>query len=314
MSTIEGIPPYYLPLSLIFSSDGAEIVKVFVLMPSMRVISRDIFKYIDELRSHWPAYANLRCIWDERSELKPEMLVFKSSGASLSNARKGKIACLDVMVDIYQQERVEVRYSKVLTKHDRADLTNPDSTAKNTYSKYMDRILSAVGFKCAATSTDGKEDSHMAVMTAIADFCEQADPINGSRKKIMQGHAMSILTSAELEAQDRFISFLTSKNPAAPFPGPYLAVGSPTKTLLAKKFTQLRSILDLQGFDDSILNTGALTLAGAVPLNFPDLISASSLGPHLAVHTRCAFFSPATHSLVTVSIAVVANYLRTLGY
>ena len=162
MSTIEGIPLYYLPLSLIFSSDGAEIVKRFVLTPSMRVISRDIFKYIDELRSHWPAYANLRCIWDERSELKPEMLVFKSSGASLSNARKGKIACLDVMVDIYQQERVEVRYSKVLTKHDRADLTNPDSTAKNTYSKYMDRILSAVGFKCAATSTDGKEDSHMA--------------------------------------------------------------------------------------------------------------------------------------------------------
>ena len=46
------------------------------------------------------------------------------------------------------------------------DLTNPDSTAKNTYSKFMDRILSAVGFECTATSTDGKENSHMAVMTA----------------------------------------------------------------------------------------------------------------------------------------------------
>ena len=157
-------------------------------------------------------------------------------------------------------------------------------------------------------------------MTAISDFCEQADPLNGSRKKIMHGHAMSILTSAELEAQDRFISFLTSKNPAAPFPGPYLAEGSPTKTLLAKKFTQLRSILDLQGFDDSILNTGALTLAGAVhaTMHTRCLFNTvcSSLGPHLAVHTHCAFFSPATHSLVTVSVAVVLlpTYPRLLGY
>ena len=154
---------------------------------------------------------------------------------------------------------MEVRYSKVLTKYDRNDLANPDSTVKNTYSKYMDRILSAVGFKCAATSRDGKKDSHMAVLTAISDFCEQSDPLNGPRKKIMHDHAMSILTSAELEAQVRFMSFLSSKNPAAPFPAPYLADESPTKALLAKKFTQLRSILDLQGFDDSILNTGAPT-------------------------------------------------------
>ena len=197
---------------------------------------------------------------------------------------------MNVMVDIYQQERVEVRYSKVLSKHNRADLTNPDSTVKNTYAKYMDRILSAVGFKCAATSTDGKEDSHMAVMTAISDFCEQADPLNGSRKKIMHGHAMSMLTSAELEAQDRFVSFLTSKNPAAPFPGPYLAEGSPTKTLLAKKFTQLRSILDLQGFDDSILNTGAVTLSGTV---------------HATMHTRLGLFN-------TACLAWVHTFLCTL--
>jgi hypothetical protein len=292
MSTIHDIPLYYLPLSLIFSSNGAEIVKRFVLTPSMRVISRDIFRYIDELRSHWPAYANLRCIWDERSELKPEMLVFKSSGESINNARKGRIAGMNVMVDIYERERIEVRYSKVQSKHNRADLTNPDSTVKNTYAKYMDRILSAVGFKCAATSADGKEDSHMAVMTAISDFCEQADPLNGARKKIMRDHAMSMLTSAELEAQDRFISFLTSKNPAAPFPGPYLAEGSPTKTLLAKKFTQLRSILDLQGFDDSILNTGAVTLSGIVHATMHTQFGLfknclSGLGPHPPEHTAC---------------------------
>ena len=168
------------------------------------------------------------------------------------------------MVDIPQQERTEVKYSKVVTKYGRNDLTNPDSTVKNKYAKYMDRFLSAVGFKCAATSTDGKDNNHMAVMTAISDFCEQSDPLNGSRKKIMHDHTMSILTSAELEAQARFVSFLTSKNPVAPFPAPYLAEGFPTKTLLAKKFTQLRSILDLQGFDDSILNTCALTFADIV--------------------------------------------------
>ena len=67
MSSIADIPRYYLPLSLIFSSSGAETVKRFVLTSSMRVISRDIFRYIDDLRSHWPAYANLRCIWDEKS-------------------------------------------------------------------------------------------------------------------------------------------------------------------------------------------------------------------------------------------------------
>jgi diketogulonate reductase-like aldo/keto reductase len=35
----------------------------------------------------------------------------------------------------------------------------------------------------------------------------------------------------------------------------------------------------------------------------------SGLGPHLPVHTHCAFFSPATHSLVTVSVAMVATYV-----
>ena len=123
----------------------------------------------------------------------------------------------------------------------------------------MDRILSTVGFKCAATDVGGKDNSHMSVMTAISTFCEQADPLNGARKKLMHDHALSTLTSAELEAEVRLKSFLASKNPAAPFPSPYLADGSPIKTLLAKKFTQLRSILDLQGFDDSILNTGELT-------------------------------------------------------
>ena len=137
-------------------------------------------------------------------------------------------------------------YSKVLTKCDRKDLTDPDSTVKNTYSKYMDRILSTVGFKCAATSTDGKDDSYMSDMTAISNVCEQSDPLNGARKKIMHDHAMSILTSAELEAEVRFRAFLTSKNSAMPFLAPYLAEGSPIKTLLAKKFTQLRSILDLR--------------------------------------------------------------------
>ena len=151
-----------------------------------------------------------------------------------------------VIVDIYQQERVEVRYSKVITKYDRNDLADPNSTVKNTYSKYMDRVLSTLGFKCATTSTDGKDNNHMSVMTAIANFCEQSDPLNGTRKKIMHDHAVSILTSAELEAEVRFRAFLTSKNPAAPFPAPYLAEGSPIKTLLAKKFTQLRSILDLR--------------------------------------------------------------------
>lgn len=124
-----------------------------------------------------------------------------------------------------------------------------------------------MGFKCAATDAGGKGNSHMSVMTAICDLCEQADPLNGTRKKLMHDHALSILTSAELEAEARFKAFLTSKNPAAPFPSPYLAEGSPIKTLPAKKFTQLKSILDLQGFDDSILNTGELTRTSTVHMH-----------------------------------------------
>jgi hypothetical protein len=114
MSLIPDIPHYYLPLSLIFSNTGAKIVKRFVLTTTMRVISKDIFKYLNALRLHLPAYANLLCIWDERSEPPYEMRVFRSNGDSLANARKGTIAALDVMVDIYQQDRVEVRFSKPL--------------------------------------------------------------------------------------------------------------------------------------------------------------------------------------------------------
>ena len=67
----------------------------------------------------------------------------------------------------------------------------------------------------------------------------------------MHGHALSTLTSAELEAE---ITFKES----------YLADGSPIKTLLAKKLTQLRGTFDLQGFDDSILDTGELTRTSTV--------------------------------------------------
>ena len=70
---------------------------------------------------------------------------------------------------------------EVVTEYDRDDLTDPDSTVKNTYSKYMDRILAAMRFRCDATSTDGKGNSHLSVMAAISTFREDADPLNGTR-------------------------------------------------------------------------------------------------------------------------------------
>lgn len=117
-------------------------------------------------------------------------------------------------------------------------------------------------------------------MTAISTFCEQADPLNGTRKKLMHDHAMSILTSAELEAEVKFKAFLPSNNPAAPFPSPYLAEGSSIKILLAKKFKLLKSILDLQGFDDSILNTGALTDTSTVHAKHPHSIVPARADTH----------------------------------
>ena len=69
----------------------------------------------------------------------------------------------------------------------------------------------------------------------------------------MRGHARAMLDAAELEAEERFRAFLGSKNPASPFPAPYLANESPIKTMLSKRTEQLESILSLQGFDDSIL-------------------------------------------------------------
>ena len=50
LSEANGIPTYYLPLTLIFASNGAEIVKRFILQQSMRVLNPDIFRYLDELR------------------------------------------------------------------------------------------------------------------------------------------------------------------------------------------------------------------------------------------------------------------------
>ena len=82
-------------------------------------------------------------------------------------------------------------------------------------------------------------------------FCEQADPLKGAKEGIMHGSALSTLISAELEDE---ITFKES----------YLADGSPIKTLLAKKITQLRSTLDLQGFVGSILGTGELTRTSTV--------------------------------------------------
>ena len=142
LSEVVGIPTYYLPLSIIFASEGAEIIKRFVLVPAMRVMKPDIFRYLDELRDHWAAYANLRCVWDESSPLLPEMLTFRSVGQTLKNVRAGRLSAVDVMTDIYMAEREQVRYSHVAYEYSREDLANPNLTAKDTYGKYMDRVLS----------------------------------------------------------------------------------------------------------------------------------------------------------------------------
>ena len=112
---------------------------------------------------------------------------------------------------------MEVRYSKVLTQHDRADLTNPDSTAKNTYSKYMDRILSAVGFKCAATSTDGKENTSIIQnLLAIA-----AENVSAGRLLHTQKAAATSLSqqpSSKLPVSAFFVGLLTFALPEVSIP------------------------------------------------------------------------------------------------
>ena len=248
-----GIPTYYLPLSLIFASDGAEIVKRFILQPSMRVMKPDIFRYLDELRDHWVSYANLRCIWDESSPLLPEMLTFKSVGKSIANVRLGRLSTLEIMTDLHMAERTQVRYSHAPYEYNREDLADPNKTAKDIYAQYMDRILSTIGYKCAHLDPDGRNDSHMAIMLGIKGFCEKADPLSGERGMKMREFAKDMLDKSELEAEERFRAFLGSKNPASAFPSPYLANESPIKTMLLKRNEQLDSILSLQGFDDSIL-------------------------------------------------------------
>ena len=271
LSKANGIPNYYLPLTLIFASNGAEIVKRFILQNNMRVLKPDIFRYLDELRDHWVAYANLRCIWDESSPLLPEMLTFKSVGSSIADVRRGRLSVLQVMKDLHMAERTQVRYSHAPYEYKREDLADPNKTAKDIYAQYMDRILSTIGYKCAHLDPDGRNDSHMAIMMGIKGFCEKADPLSEERSMKMREYAKDMLDKAELEAEERFRAFLGSKNPASVFPSPYLANDSPIKTMLLKKNEQLDSILSLQGFDDSILQGD--TVMQPVTLNLSHHIS-----------------------------------------
>ena len=289
LSEANGIPTYYLPLTLIFASNGAEIVKRFILQQSMRVLKPDIFRYLDELRDHWVSYANLRCIWDESSPLLPEMLTFKSVESSIANVRCGRLSSLKVMTDIHMAERTQVRYSHVPYQYKREDLSDPNKTARDVYAMYMDRILSTIGYQCAHLNPNGRNDSHMAIMLGIKNFCERADPLSEKRSMKMREYATDMLDKAELEAEERFRAFLGSKNPAAVFPSPYLANESPVKTMLMKRTEQLDSILSLQGFDDSILQGDTaihLTMLNHTRHTSQSLHHSDSAHPHVAkTHT-----------------------------
>jgi hypothetical protein len=256
IAAIVGVPTYYLPLRVIFSATGASIAQRFTLCPTMRVLPKSVFHYIDELRGHWTSFATLRCIWDEASPLKPEMLIFQAGGDTLKNVRRGKFGAVNVLEDIYAKARIEIYYALSPFLYSRQMLTNSDSSVKDKYMEYMDRLLSTVGYPSTGHSLVGVSDSHMAIMQGICDFIEKADPLAGSRRDNMRAHAMNVLDMAESEAEANFVRFLASKNPAFPFPLPFVPLDSPAKHLLAKRSGQLDNILEFQGFDDSILGIG----------------------------------------------------------
>ena len=115
-------------------------------------------------------------------------------------------------------ERTQVRYSHVPYQYKKEDLSDPNKTARDVYAMYMDRILSTIGYQCAHLSPNGRNDSHMAIMLGIKNFCERADPLSEERSMKMREYAIDMLDKAELEAEERFRAFPWIQKPSVSLP------------------------------------------------------------------------------------------------
>jgi hypothetical protein len=247
-----GLPSFYMPLKLIMGSECA-LMKKFVLGRKLRPIAtRPIFTYLDALRDEWEGFASLRMIWNEVTEVTTDMLGFKAKDKLLNLLRVGKFAELNVFDGIYSVFMKAVKHKKRPDELRRSELTISERT-RSKYQFYMDRALSTVGFRSVETS-GGVPDSHSSIMDAVGDFLEEGEALEGSSERMVHEHALSILDQAELAAQKRFMTFLTSTSPSFPFPAPFLAKDSLAKHLLNQRLTQMDTLIKMRGFNPTLFD------------------------------------------------------------
>lgn len=252
LSSNAAVPHWYLPLRLIMYSTS-NLTKKFMLTPMRPFVLRPIFLWLDELRSHFDSFFSLRLCWDELEPPTTEELNFVMPEATLKAAKKGAFSELRILEELWPEYRVQVKNKLSLQGADKQQLVCVERL-RTKFALFANRICSCLGYVCVETSGTSA-CSFSAVVDDFADFLEDGDSLEGSRLARLQGHALHFLVTAKKEAQVRFSSFITSRNPSFSHPSSFIEPGSKAIPLLQKRKEQLASLITLEGFCPEVLSS-----------------------------------------------------------
>ena len=215
---MNNLPWWYMPIKDILESNSGVMKRA--LMGALKLPARGSTMFIAKLRKHYEEFIHLRLIWNEEAQLNDKMLAYRAKGNTVSQIVKGKIADLDVMNDVLEEYRVQVKGAFNKRAHDlQSTLLNSDKREK--YKVLMDRAMMCKGFG-SASDQDATDTAHGAIVDLHEAFMEIGDPMGGDMLAKHTAMAMEFVEMAMTEAQKKLDGYLQSENPTEKHPKHFL--------------------------------------------------------------------------------------------
>ena len=218
LQAVENLPWWYHPIKDIVESKSGIMKRA--LMGAIKLPARGAALYVAELKKEYSDFINLRLVWDEKSKLTDRILAFRATGETVRQLAKGKITNLDVMNDVQEEYRVQVKDAFSKRQHD-LQSTLLDSNKREQYKTLMDRALMCKGYP-SSEDPMATDTAHGAVVDLFEAFIEVGDPMGGDMLELHTNMAMEFVHMAMTEAQKQFDEYLNSENPAAKHPKHFL--------------------------------------------------------------------------------------------
>ena len=233
------LPWWYHPIRDIVTSSSGAMKRA--LMGTLKIPARGSAVYLDQLKRHYGDFIHLKLIWDEEEELTDDMLAFKASGGTVAKLLKHTFTNLDVLNDVYEEHRVQVRHAAMKRMRSTQEILT-DATAREDYKLIMDRALLCLGYPSVEQQGVSKV-SHGAVIDIFEAFLKLGDPLNDDLLSLHREMAVEFVNMATKEAQEVFEEYLRSENPATKHPESYLNKQGVAYLRLARRTINAKELL-----------------------------------------------------------------------